>query len=402
MSPLPTHSARAERLRGLPALIAAQVSLHSSMTGLRVVGPLMLLQAGAPTAQVGVLLACFGIGPLLLAWRVGRLVDERGYRPPMALALALALTASLMAVAASFSESHRLALLCLAAATGGAATQAGLIALQRTAARMASGSAGLRSTFAWVGLAPSASNVTGPLAAGLLLDLVGPRGALLALVSMPLLAWGIAHLARPPAAPPAGERQAPGTLRGLLANPQVRRMMVVDLLTAGAWDVHTFVVPVLGHARGLSATAIGAVLGLFAAGVVAVRVAIPWIAHRLSEPRALTISLLTSAAIFVVYPFGESAAFMGACGLLLGATLGVAQPMIMSSMHQAVPDGQRGGVLALRSIWVNLNSIAMPLGWAAASGVLGWTAMLWGLAALLGLGTRATGAPPTRGTTPPA
>ena len=73
MSLLPTHSARAERLRGLPALIAAQISLHSSMTGLRVVGPLMLLQAGAPTAQVGVLLACFGAGqvmPLLLAGTV--------------------------------------------------------------------------------------------------------------------------------------------------------------------------------------------------------------------------------------------------------------------------------------------------------------------------------------------
>jgi predicted MFS family arabinose efflux permease len=396
MSAPPPHLSRAERLRGLPALITAQVTLHSSVTGLRVVGPLMLLQAGAQTAQVGVLLACFGIGPLLLAWRVGRLVDERGYRPPMALALALAVAASLTAVAASYVESLRLALLCVAAATGGAATQAGLIALQRTAARMAVGSAGLRSTFAWVGLAPSASNVTGPLAAGLLLDLTGPRGALLALVSLPLLAWWIARMARPPAAPPPGERQPAGTLRGLLGNPKVRRMMIVDLLTAGAWDVHTFVVPVLGHARGLSATAIGAVLGLFAAGVVAVRVAIPWIAHRLSEPRALAVSLLASAAVFAAYPLGESAVYMGVCGLLLGATLGVAQPMIMSTMHQAVPDDQRGGVLALRAIWVNLNAIVLPLGWAAASGVFGWTAMLWGLSALLGLGVRATGEPARR------
>jgi hypothetical protein len=66
-------------------LVVAQVSLHSAMAGIRIVGPLLLLDAGAPAWQVGVLLSCFGLGPLALAWPVGRVVERRGYHRAMAL-----------------------------------------------------------------------------------------------------------------------------------------------------------------------------------------------------------------------------------------------------------------------------------------------------------------------------
>jgi MFS family permease len=382
-SPRPPLS---ERLRGLPALIAAQISLHSGTTGLRVAGPLILLQSGAPTWQVGVLLACFGLGPLLLAWPIGRLVDARGYRPPMAIALALGIGSSLIAWAASVAGDARLTLLCVAAAAGGGATNAGLMTLQRTAARMASDAVALRSTFAWVGLAPSASNVLGPLAAGVLLDLVGPHAALFALLAFPLIGWSIARLARPPAPPPIDTKPATGTLTGLLRNRQIRRLLLVDFLVIVGWDVHAFVVPTLGHARGLSATAIGTIYGLFAAGVVTVRATIPWVSHRLSEYSVMAASLLATAVVFAIYPLGTSAMFMGACAVVLGMTIGIAQPMIMSAMHQAVPDAQRGGVLALRTISVNLQAVALPVGLAALTAALGYSAMLWGTAALIGSG----------------
>lgn len=379
------------RLRGLPALILAQVSLHSGVTGLRLAGPLLLLQSGAPAWQVGAMFACFGLGPLAVAWPIGRHVDRRGYRPPMAIALGLALLAVLTGAVASFTDGlPRLALLCAAGAIGGAAANAGLITLQRTAARMARDAAALRGTFAWVGLAPSASNVSGPLAAGVLIDLAGARIALFALAAFPLLGWALARLARPPQAPAPGAAGPSGTLLDLLRNPTVRRMMLIDFLATGGWDAHAYFVPTLGHARGLSATTIGTIFGLFAAGTVAVRAAIPWVAHRLVEARVLTVSIASTALLFAIYPLGESAAYMGVLAFALGTTIGLAQPMVLSTMHQAVPEAQRGGVLALRTLWVNLHSVTLPLVLAAGVTAAGPTAMLLTVAAVVGAGTPAT------------
>jgi hypothetical protein len=62
-----------------------------------------------------------------------------------------------------------------------------------------------------------------------------------------------------------------------------RRLLLVNWLLSSCWDVHTFVVPVLGHERGLSASVIGSILGAFAIAAAAVRVLLPVIASRLAE-----------------------------------------------------------------------------------------------------------------------
>jgi MFS family permease len=390
MTAPPTARRAAARLRGLPTLILAQISLHAGMTGLRAIGPLVLLQAGAPAWQVGLLLACFGFGPLLIAWQVGHLVERHGYRRPMGLAIGLSIVSALFAFGASFAGPDlRLIGLCLAGAVSGASANTGMITLQRTAARMATDAAALRSQFAWVGLAPSASNVAGPLLAGVLLDLAGASPAMLAMLIFPLASIPFARGARTPVVASKDSRRSPGALRELLGNPTVRRMMLIDFLIFSAWDVHAVIVPILGHARELSATVIGAMHALFAAGVVAVRSVIPWLSHRLTESRAILGSLVASAAIFAVYPLGSSATFMGVCALALGATVGVAQPMIMASLHQAVDEDRRGSMLALRSMWINLQAVGLPVLFASAASTFGWAAVFWVCAGALVSGTRA-------------
>ena len=52
---------------------------------------------------------------------------------------------------------------------------------------------------------------------------------------------------------------------------------------SSCWDVHTFVVPILGHERGLSASLIGSILGAFAMAAVAIRLLIPLLSERVSE-----------------------------------------------------------------------------------------------------------------------
>ena len=72
----------------------------------------------------------------------------------------------------------------------------------------------------------------------------------------------------------AAATQPKGSAFELVASPGVRRLLFVNLLQSAAWDVHTFVLPILGHDRGMAASTIGVLLGSFAIAAALVRVAL--------------------------------------------------------------------------------------------------------------------------------
>src|SRR5678816_2064902 len=97
----------------------------------------------------------------------------------------------------------------------------------------------------------------------------------------------------------------------LLGEPGFTRLLLVNWLLSSSWDVHSFLVPILGHERGFSASAIGLVLGVFATAVAAVRLVIPFLAHRLREGRVLVGAMLIAGCVFAVYPFAQASWVMG-------------------------------------------------------------------------------------------
>ena len=151
------------------------------------------------------------------------------------------------------------------------------------------------------------SNFVGPLTAGLLIDLGWLSGwHFLRWRCLPLMTWlWVRHTVELPPVP-----VKPGVPEGrawdLLRDPMMRRLMLVNWLLSSCWDVHTFVVPVLGHERGLSASAIGAILGGFALAATAVRVALPLLAAHLHEWVVVTTAMLATALLFAIYPFMPS------------------------------------------------------------------------------------------------
>ncbi len=386
--------------RGLVALIGGQICLHASMAGLRLAGPLFALQAGYSAWWVGVLLALFAAAPIVTALQAGRLADRHGYHRPLKIAVALVLAGGLVAVASTFAgpiaAQAPFALLCVAATFSGAGANAGLIAIQRSAGRSASaGGAGdptaLKRVFSWLGLAPSLANVVGALLAGALIDLAGYRAAFAVLAALPLGALWWAR--RVPVEPPAAAGSARVPRRPLLRSalelartPGLRRLLLVNWLLSTSWDVHAFLVPILGHDRGLSASAIGAILAAFALAVSGVRLVIPLVAHRLREATVLSLAMAWVAGVFALYPLTGGAWSMGVCAVGLGLALGVVQPMIMSTLHQLTPAPRHGEAIALRSVTINLSSTLMPLGFGLLGTALGASALFWLMAAAVGAG----------------
>ncbi|KQV96849.1 MFS transporter [Rhizobacter sp. Root1221] len=355
------------------------------MTGVRLAAPLQALHDGRSAWSVGVLMALFALAPVVLAIPGGRLADRLGYHRPLRLAVALSVSGAALAVAGG----HYLAL-CLAATLCGAGANLGLIAIQRSAGRTTSDPTERLQVFSWLGLAPAMSNLVGPVMAGTLIDLAGFRVAFAALAVLPLLALAFARAvpeepvrAASPASGPAPARR----VWDLLGEAPVRRLLFLNWLLSASWDVHNFVVPILGHERGLDATAIGLVLGAFAVAVAGVRLLIPVLAHRLTERQVLVGATLATGFILAVYPFVSSAWAMAVCAALLGLPLGSVQPMIMSLLHEVTPHDRHGEAIALRSMSLNLSSSVMPLCFGVLGAALGAGVLFWLMGAVVAAGS---------------
>ena len=169
----------------------------------------------------------------------------------------------------------------------------------------------------------------------------------------------------------------------------MRRLLLVNWFLSSCWDVHTFVLPVLGHERGMSASVIGSILGAFAIAAATVRVLLPLVAQHLRERVVVSTAMLSTAAIFGVYPLLPTPLAMGLCSVLLGLVLGSVQPMVMSTLHQITPPEKHGEALALRQMTLNGSSVVMPMLFGTVGAVVGVSVVFWTVGALVGLGARA-------------
>ena len=383
------------KARGLAGLIAGQVCLHGSMAGMRLAAPLLALKLGYGAFAVGVLLALFSLTQVVIAIPAGTYADRHGVKRSMGLGIIVAVGgAGLAALWPTFE------VLCVGALMMGGATGAAAIALQRHVGRTATDATELKRLFSWVAIGPAVSNFLGPVLAGVMIDfgsmmwggsssdIASFQMAFLVLALLPMAAWlwvrGVSVEMEVRGAEVAARTQ----VWSLLQRPEMRRLLLVNWLLSSCWDVHTFVVPVLGHQYALSASVIGAILGSFAIAATAVRVVIPLLAAHLHEWAVLSGAMLVTAAVFFIYPMMKTPWSMGACSVLLGFALGAVQPMIMSTLHQMTPHHLQGQAVALRWMSLNLSSVLMPMVFGSLGMAVGVSVVFWTAGVLVATGSR--------------
>lgn len=375
----------------LARLILGQICIHACMTGMRMAAPLLALRQGYSAAAVGVLLALFALTQVFLALPAGRYADRHGLKRPVHRAVVVAVLGAGGAFAWPVFP-----MLCVAALLTGGATGAATIALQRHVGRAAHDATQLKQVFSWLAIGPAVSNFLGPFCAGLLIDHAGAqagdtggfRAAFALLALLPLATWfwvRATHELPSVIAAAGGPRQRAWDL---LADAGFRRLLIVNWLLSSCWDVHTFVVPLLGYERGLSASVIGSILGAFAIAAALIRVLMPLVAERLREATVVTWAMVATALLFAIYPLLPTALALGSCSVLLGFALGSVQPMVMSLLHQITPAHRHGEALGLRLMAINGSSVAMPLLFGSASALIGVGGLFWVVGATVGLGSR--------------
>lgn len=367
----------------LPAVIGSLICVHASMAATRVTASLLVLDRGYPEWIVGVLLSLFAVAPIGLSLWAGRLADRHGLHRPLSVGMAMGLAGSLVAVVTQ----HPVALAVAALATGGAVAVAA-VGIQREAGLMARDASDLKRVFSWIALGPALSNAFAPVVVGLLIDHIGFRAGFVFAAVLPLLAWWLGQRVpkgapNPIWKPDEDSRGRPRGALSLLRLAPLRHLLLVNLALSSCWDAHSFAVPVLGHARGLSASSIGLILGSFAVAATIVRLAISRWADHLDEKRALRGAMVLATVTCAVYYWLPGAAGMMLGSALLGLALGSVQPMILAMLHQVTPGDRHGQALGLRMLATNAATIVMPVSFGALAAATVPAAPLWLMGSLV-------------------
>jgi predicted MFS family arabinose efflux permease len=355
------------------------VLLHLAFAGARVTFSLFALSLGASAATVGVLMSLLAVIPMLFAVSWGRYIDRVGVRTPMYVGCAAVFTALLEVFALPRMET-----LFLASVTAGSGFMFFHIAVNQAAGLIGTPQERARN-FSVLAVAFSVSSFVGPMTAGFLIDAVGHRFTFLVFAGVVVAAFAI--MSARPINVPRHASALKGTgqkrLADLLRIASLRRVFVVSALLSMAWDLFSFVLPIHGSRLGLSASTIGLILGCFGSAVFVVRLALPAIAHRVSEWKMLIGAMFVTGTGLALLPLVSDVALLMTLAFVLGAGLGGAQPMIMALLYNKAPAGRGGEAVGVRTLLLNVSQAGIPLMFGALGAAVGMAPVFWSMAAAL-------------------
>jgi predicted MFS family arabinose efflux permease len=357
---------------------------HAAFSGSRVGVSLYALELGADQLTVGIMMSLYAVFPMLLGVYSGKLCDRLGPRLPMLIGtlgvgVALALPLAFPGLYALYFASLLL----------GSSFHFFFVPVQGTAGGI--GGEGNRArNFAIVSMGFSAASFAGPTIAGFAIDHVGHRltfGILATLTVLPLVLIWLRPDMLPKAVPRTSSSTEAHRTRDLWRIPRLRDTFIASGFISAGWDLFQFYFPVYGHSIGLSASAIGSVLGVFALATFAIRTVLPALVRRLTEVEILTLAILLAAFAFGLFPFFQNPYALGAVAFVLGLGLGCGQPMSMSLIYALAPAGRAAESAGLRVTVNNVMHLVMPLLFGSVGAAFGYYPVFLSNSVLLAAGS---------------
>jgi MFS family permease len=318
---------------------------HAMFNNGRLLISLSSLDLGANAVGVGVLIALYGLMPVLLGVTLGRVVDRVGVRLPMMFCAGLLMLAMLVPLAwLSFAT------LAFSSIVTGLAFMGTLVCTNKTVAALSSPE-NRAGRLGWLAAAASAGGAIGPVIAGFSIDHAGHQltFGVIALIPLAALAsvfvWGRGY----PGGAPAASTAAHGAMRDLWRDRRLRRMLLLATVVPMALDTYLFFVPLIAAERGWSASVTGLILGFSVGAVVVARVLLPF-ANRLMGPWGLLAASYVAIGIgFFTLPLIEQPLTMLVVAAFVGVGTGIAPPVLTSLIYAASPPGRQGEVIGLRT-----------------------------------------------------
>jgi MFS family permease len=330
----------------------------TAFRGSKVVVTLFAIELGMPQLYIGAVVATYSVLPMMLGLYAGKLTDRLGVRLPM--------TFGTLGVATALLVPYLfpgIAALFVSAALIGAAWVFYNVCAQNLVGILSNSETRARN-FSNYGLVMAGGSFFGPMLAGFSIDHFGHAQTYLHIAAFPL-ATALILIGMRSITPGLGKglvnEEHAKVASNLWSNKPLRRTLITSGIILTGTDLFQFYMPIYGHAVGISASAIGMILGTFAVAAFVVRVAMPAMVKRLGADALLVWSLFIGSAAYLIFPIFEQALLLALVAFVLGLGLGCSQPLSLMLIYDRAPQGRSGEALGLRLTINNFMHIAIPL-----------------------------------------
>ena len=167
-------------------------------------------------------------------------------------------------------------------------------------------------------------------------------------------------------------------------------MLVISSLSQMGSDMFQIFLPVYANGIGLSASAIGVMLSMLAAGSFVVRFRLVQLIAAIGEARLLAIAFCTGALAFAFVPLLGGAIPLAFMALAFGFSQGCSQPLVMMMIFKGTDSGSAGEAIGLRMTTNNFWRMVGPVMFGGLASLMGLLAVFWINGLLLTIGARLT------------
>jgi MFS family permease len=334
---------------------------------------------GGPLA-VGMLAASFSVIPVLFSWMSGRWVDRFGSRWLLLIGVGGSAGGMLLPF---FMPS--LTTVLLAGTLSGLSMTFCNVSLQNLVGQISSPQQRAKN-FSNYSLAGALSSFVGPMIAGFSIDHLGHHSTCLTVLGLAMIPLGMLGIRGSTLPRGSGKAEHAGTLWNIFSAPGIGRVLIVSSIAQIANDLFQFYMPVYAHDAGLSASAIGIVLAMYAAASFVVRFVLPRLIAKSSEDKVLAVAFGMAAAAFLLVPFVHHGAMLALMSFLLGLGMGCTSPITMMLMYASSPPGRSAEAMGLRQTIENLTRLFGPVLFGMMAASVGLASVFWLNAVMLGSG----------------
>lgn len=365
----------------LYSLYIAAIFVFIAVFGIRPLTSLYASSLDATMFQISLITMCYSVGPLLIAIKIGRFIDQYGEKIPILIgALGIGISAMLPVLVQSIG------MLFLSQFLLGTSQILTIVALQNGVASAVSSSNRDRAvgTFS---LFTSTGMFIGPFVGGFTTDYFGFLMAFIVLACAPIVSFlvtlGIQATKKRETKKAKDNNLA---VTQLIGQVHLRKTIIVGMLVLSALDLFYVYFPLYAESIGFTASQIGILLGVMAGANMLARVFIGKLITLFGRVNTLWLFMLIGAVGYACVTFTSSFAALFLIVFIIGAGLGVTQPLTIILTYNLAPINQTGEVLGIRLAANRLSQTILPFLFANLSTLIGLGSIFIFKALLLGIG----------------
>jgi MFS family permease len=359
-------------------IILMNTILITTITGIKPVVSLYTYSLGLSPQEISMIIASSAICPALLALHVGKWIDHIGTRPIVIIGNVMYLISLLVSV---LFPSFFIFLVQLSMV--GIASTCLMLALQK---RIGNLGGDIDRTVANYSLFGSVGAMIGPIISSFLYEHYGYHICIffnMLLIAIALFSeMGMRNLyeenRQKTVQNQRAHLQSGESIWTLMRNRELRNAILIGGLIFSYRELFSVYFPLLADNMGISPTMTGILLSFSGLTMLVIRFTQTSLVRSLGRMKILTWSLFVTGFIYLVTPFSPWIAVLFVLVGILGAGLGLAQPLSTAALLEGTLPERHGQVLGVQMLINRVSQFAIPVIFGGLGGLLGVSAIFWG------------------------